>query len=129
MPHWSKYIVFSLLFTTADGMKKIPWVVACEDQEKQLPKVSSISLLVGLLQEDVAAEKGKEINGEFSQRRHRWSHTYMNTYVLMQKKMGCRVTSFTQVKQNNSGKCCAEHSFSVQMVSIQHYFIKNLQRS
>lgn len=62
MPRWSKYVVFSLLFTTADGIKKIPWVVTCEDQEKELPKVTSIALLVGLLQEDVATWKRKKIN-------------------------------------------------------------------
>lgn len=62
MPHWSKHIVFSLLFTTTDGIKKIPWVATCGDQEKQLLKVSSLAVLVGLLQEYGTTEKGKEIH-------------------------------------------------------------------
>lgn len=93
MPHWSEHIVFSLLFTAADGMKKIPWVATCEGQEKKLPEVSSVALLVGLLQEYGATWKGEKIHEEFPQRKHRWSHTYVYTCVLIQRKDGYTATS------------------------------------
>lgn len=97
MPHWSKHIVFSLLFTTADGTKKIPWVVVCGDQAKQLLKVSSVALLVGLLQEYGTTEKGKE--------RKRCSIdgvVYMYTCVLILRKDSplSNLSSSIQMKKN-----------------------------
>lgn len=40
MSHWSKPIVFSLLFTPADGIKRAPQPVTCGNQAKELLKVT-----------------------------------------------------------------------------------------
>lgn len=113
MPHCSKHTDFPLLFTTADGIKKIPWVVTWGDRDKQLLKVTSVALLLRLLQGTTG--RGKEI--------HRGSiDGIMHTCVHVCWYRGKAVHWVTIQMKKLCGEWHRKCSLSVQALSVQQHF-------